>query len=426
MARKMLKQLVQLDDDCIPLGNLSEVHLQRVMSTKVGPENTYRTRDEQGNSIASVHFAEVAVVKETMTKAAKVLESCLYGESVRPSLIMNTFVQSLRQILQTEIYRQQSILDSQLFPPNALTKLQVRSRTSLPPIRKTSAPLQRETPVLDWKLNVVRMMLDRNADIERRMKAFAQEYKERHSFDTPSPVSMQKPSSLLVAKAIRARNYEKQSKSLTVSSAASLSKLRALPSTHFDMDSPYFDERLSVSDRVKIIRSCVVIQRYFLKHCFARAQKAACKIQAAYRGYFVRRAKLYSQYKTFRSAFFAGRLAHWLPLLANKFKERKNRQYFQTEKYAAYISYILKIQQVARGYITRKALATRFQVHMLQLRKAQGNLRLYNAKKQIWRLYEARESTAIAKEAINFQPIGRFERGVKASREGTELSWLMA
>mmetsp|Transcript_15739 Transcript_15739/g.28769 ORF Transcript_15739/g.28769 Transcript_15739/m.28769 type:complete len:456 (+) Transcript_15739:320-1687(+) len=411
----MLKLHLLLEDDVEPLSNMSEVHLQKIMNTKIGPENTYVMRDERGHSLVNVPYANVAVVKENLSKQAKMLESCLYGESISPQFVMTYFVQSLRQIFQNEVCRQQTALEGNYGLISVMNK-QRKSKTCLPPIRKSSASALRHSPACsetEWKSNLVRMLLDRNADIDRRIKLFVQEYRERHpdSFYVPKDRHIYKSSSIHVAKTIRARNYEKQthSHSQSFTETKTFEHLKNLPDSVFDIDNPYFDEAFCLAKRIKVIHSCVVIQRAFLTSKYAKVRKAAIKIQTAWRGYQARRGALYYRMHKFRRAYFLGRLAHWFPLLANKFRERKDTRHFDADKYAAYVSYIRKIQKVARGYLGRKY--AKFYARV-QTRRPRA-LQIYHTKKRFWRTSIDLEARTLANSSHNSQD--SVSKGVRSS-----------
>jgi hypothetical protein len=398
-----------LEDDAEPLCNMSEVHLQRIMSTKIGPENPYIIRDERGQAQGGLVYASLAVVKENVSKPAKMLESCLYSDSVSPQYVMAYFVQNSRQVLQTEVSRQQTALEGNYGVVSVMMNKQRKSKTCLPPIRKSSAPgLKRSSggAESEWKMNLVRMLLDRNANIDRCIKQFAKEYRERHPLSLAAPQGKlgMKSGSVHVAKSIRARNYEKKSTAVSLKDTHTMLKLQEMPGIFCDVDNPYFDESSSIAQRIKAIHSCIIIQRAFLSSKYAKVRKAAIKIQSVWRGFRTRRDALYRKVASFRRAYFSGRLRHWLPLLANKFRERKETRHFDAGKYVAYVSYIRRIQAVARGYLARKATALRRRVRSLH--KKPESVATYSLKRKFWRATVELEARTLANSLHTSQDSG--------------------
>jgi hypothetical protein len=418
VGRKILKLLLLLEDDTEPLCNMSEVHLQRIMNTKIGPETPYMMRDERSQAQGGLTYASLAVVKENLSKPAKMFESCLYSDSVSPQYVMTYFVQSSRQILQTEVSRQQTALEGNFGVASVMMNKQRKSKTCLPPIHKSSATLKRSSggTESEWKINLVRMLMDRNADIDRRIKQFAKEYRERHpnSLAAPKGKLGMKSGSVHVAKSLRARNYEKKSTTLPVclKETDTMLKLQEMPDIFLDVDNPYFDESSSIAQRIQAIHSCVIIQRAFLSSKYAKVRKAAVKIQSVWRGFRTRRDALYRKVASFRRAYFSGRLLHWLPLLANKFREKKETRHFDAGKYVAYVSYIRKIQKVARGYLARKATALRRSVRSLH--KKPENVAIYSLKRKFWRATVELEARTLANSSHTSQDSGS-ARNVKTS-----------
>lgn len=336
------------------------------------------------------------VKQDSLSKTAKVLEGCLYGNSVNPAYVMRILVYSLRQFFQAEVHRQQMMLENAYVFPGPLSRMQRKSKTCLPPLKKPLDCLDTEGyPGADWKLNLVKMLLDRNAEIAKRVKSFTQEYKGRHPAGLVVPNghhSKKSVSSLQSTQAMRARNYERHSKSITTSliTTRNLSKLNLMEDVVFDVDNAYFDEGLTLAERIRVIHSCVLIQRHFCKVYLPKLDRAARHIQAAWRDFKARRQFIYFKYRAFRRVYFLGRLAHWIPLLINKFKERRHSCIFESDKYTTYVSYIRQIQKVARGYLVRKKI--RWNLHVYKHRKSKRSLQLYDIKRKRWRNHSYAEA----------------------------------
>mmetsp|Transcript_2552 Transcript_2552/g.2346 ORF Transcript_2552/g.2346 Transcript_2552/m.2346 type:complete len:165 (-) Transcript_2552:410-904(-) len=164
---------------------------------------------------------------------------------------------------------------------------------------------------------MVRMLLDNNAEIEKGIKSFIIEYNERQAKQENNGLSAKEKTSH--TKAIRARNYEKyppvnplkaEYQEIVLSSVRTLKKMQTIPEILFDLDNPYFDEKLTVEQRVKIIHSCVVIQKAWEKKKLKIYTKSAIMIQGAIKIFLAKRKLFLRRIDKFRRIFFWERLKH--------------------------------------------------------------------------------------------------------------------
>lgn len=203
-----------------------------------------------------------------------------------------------RQSFELEVMRQRTAIEQGVATtaPNIsviiTSKQQAKSSNilktkSTSPVKKSSIPL----PEIDWESSMVKMLLEQNVEIDKGIKSFINEYNDRQAKQAIDTFFKDKTSH---HKAIRARNYEKypavnpsksENYSMVLSTVRTLKRLQTIPEMLFDLDSIYFEEKLTVEQRVKIIHSCIVIQKAWSVRRFRVYTKAAIVIQCWVRVY---------------------------------------------------------------------------------------------------------------------------------------------
>lgn len=403
MTKKMIRINLQFEEEPNDIDmNLTEIHVQKIMSVKINSENTFISVNDRGQPIVNLPslIINVSTWRESFSPIHKVLESCLLGDSLNPYNSLYLCVRQSRTLYTSEIIRQKQAIDEglSLMSPNfAVLITSKRSRAALVPAKKGLSPIKKQNPLPDpdFLPLLLKMMMDLNQEVDKGIKAFANVFYERNS-DENRVGRAKNP----VLKALRARDYEKfsavnpwEDKMYTLSTVKTLRSLHINPAVLFDLENRYFDENSNLADRVKVIHSCLVIQKLYKARRQKMIERKVMVIQRFTRGFLARKNLLWVKTQKFRAVFYWEKLKHWYPLLVNKLREKKIA--FKAEDYSSYLSQIIKIQKLARGYLTRKGKAYWKKV-FLRHRAKRLLAKMYKTKVSLWRISEKFEAEALS------------------------------
>ena len=404
LIRKMLKINTQFEED--PTENemsLSEIHVQKIMNIKIGPENTIITYNEKGQSWVTVPSATVSASswKEFFSQPVKLLEAFLSGDVVNlyPSIYFS--VKHSRNNYQAEIARQKQAIEegSNLLTLNiAVIITSKKSKNSLPIKKSFSPPRKNNTlPEPDYKMPLFKMFLDMNSEISKSIKSFSSSFYERNSDEKPRLVKIKNP----VEKALRLRNYEKYSavspwihniSNYPLTTVRTLINLQTMPQILFDLENVYFEETKTFADRIKAIHSCIVIQKFFRKKKIKKINRAATMIQKHIRGYIGRKSALMKKLQNMKKIYHWERLKHWYPLLVNLRREKKSKK--SDKDYNSDIGKIIIIQKVIKGYLIRKKV-TYWKRIFAAHKHSKEEIKFYTIKIMLWKANFMNEDLAI-------------------------------
>ncbi|OMJ80393.1 hypothetical protein SteCoe_19345 [Stentor coeruleus] len=405
LAKKMLKINSQFDEDPTENDmNLSEIHVQKIMNVKVGPENTIITYNEKGQSIVTVPSATVSISvwHECHSQSIKLLEGFLSGEvfSLYPSIYF--CVKHSRNNLQNEINRQKQAIEegaSFLTPNIAVIITSKKSKNMLPSIKQGVNQVRKTCllPEPDFITPLFRMFMDMNSDIDKSIKNHIITYAERNSEDK---IRLGKTKDL-VEKTIRIRNYEKFSAvnpwvseipKFPLNTVRTLQRLQIMPQILFDLENPYFDESRSLADRIKLIHSCIVVQNYFREKKQRLMIRKAIILQKWIRGFLGRKKALLIRTFAFRKVYYWEKLRNWYPLLVNNFRISKNP--FNLIDHSNHIRQIIVIQKFVRRWIAKKE--SKWKKVFYKIRKNKENEKFYMKKQKLWLAGSTNEEMAFS------------------------------
>ena len=417
IARKILKINTQFEEDPTENDmNLSEIHVQKIMNMKIGPENTIIAYNEKGQSWITVPSATVAPSswKEIFSQSVKLLEAFLSGEvlNLYPSIYFS--VKHSRNNFQAEIIRQKQAIEegSNILTPNIAVIITSKKSKNVLPVKKSFSPPRKVNilPEPDYIIPLFKMFLDMNSDISKSIKSFYLSSLEKNAEDKPR-VSKTKN---LVEKALRLRNYEKysavspwinDSSKYPLTTVRTLINLQKMPQILFDLENLYFDESKTIAERIKMVHSCIVIQNYFIQNRKQKMNKAANIIQKNIRGYFGRKRALMKKAVKLRKLFYWERLKHWYPLLVNKIRERKSKK--SDYNYEPFINKIIIIQKNIRGLIIRKK-EIYWKKIFAKLRQLKEEVKFYERKQRLWKASLVTEDLTFSYSKSSDEDINEF------------------
>ena len=406
IARKMSRINMQFDDDPTEKDmNLSEIHLQKVMSVRISQENTSVIYNDKGQAFISLPGLSItsSLWRENYSIVAKTIEGCLSGEVLIPYSSMYLCVRQSRGLYTTELCRQKMAIEEgsvSLSPNIAVSITMKKSKQSLGPQKVMLSPLKKTAPLPepDYLTALLGMMMEANADTDRSMRQFAAIYYARNGEDSGRPCKNKD----MVSKALRARDYEKFSAvnpwgsnlgKYRLSTVKTLKSLHMQPLALFDLENTYFDENCNLAERIKVIHSCLIIQNKFKERRRREIEKKVVVIQRFVRRFLDRKKRGRGKNNALWRAIYWERLKHWYPLMVNKFRERKSN--VSGKNYNIFYVKIVMIQKWMRGYLARKNIITWKKIfHKLRERKRFENL--YRMKQKLWRISRKYEDTLLA------------------------------
>lgn len=405
ITKKMLKINTQFDEDPTENEmNLSEIHVQKIMNVKIGPDNTIITYNDKGQPLVTVPSATVPSSnwREYHCQSTKLLESFLSGEVLNLYPAIYFCVKHNRANLQNEITRQKQAIEEgiNILSPNiSVIITSKKSKNFLPSIKQSLSQAKKTNllPEPDYTVPLFKMFMDMNTEIDKSIKNYIGTYAERNSEDKPRVGKNKDP----VEKALRIRNYEKCSavrpwvndnSKFSLNTVRTLQQLQVMPQILFDLDNPYFDESRTLANRIRLIHSCIVIQNYYREKKKKILIKKTVILQKWVRGFLGRKQALLVRTLKFRQIFLWQRLKHWYPLVANKIRMKKCS--FELLDYIENIQKIVFIQKIVRGWIARKDFVWKKGFYMLKKNKEQEQF--YMKKQKLWMACSSNEELAFS------------------------------
>jgi hypothetical protein len=384
--------------------NLSEIHVQKIMNVKIGPDNTIITYNEKGQPLVTVPSASVlpSTWRECYSQSIKIMDGLLSGEvlNLYPSLYY--CVKQSRNYFQNEVLRQKQAVEegsSMLSPNISVIITSKKSKNLLPSIKQSISPARKISclPEPDLKLPLIKMFMEMNGDIDKSIKNHIFAYNERNA-EEKARVGKSKN---LVEKTMRVRNYEKYSAvspwvnnamKFPLNTVRTLQRLQIMPQILFDLENPYFDESRSLADRIRVIHSCIVVQNFYRDKKQKIMARRAVMLQKWVRGFLGRKKALLAKTFRFRKIYYWERLKHWYPLLANKLKINKNT--YTPIDYTKNIRNVIIIQKFIRGWIARKHLVWKKMFYIIRKRKEHE--KFYIKKHKYWMACSTNEDLAFS------------------------------
>ncbi|OMJ78280.1 hypothetical protein SteCoe_21960 [Stentor coeruleus] len=425
IMKKMLKINTQFDEDPTENDmNLSEIHVQKIMNVKIGPDNTIITYNDKGQPLVTVPSASVSPSnwRECHCQHIKLLESFLNGEILNLYPAIYFCVKHNRANLQNEITRQKQAIEEgvNIFSPNITVIITSKKSKNLLPSIKQSLSQAKKTNLLpepDYTVPLFKMFIDMNSEIDKSIKSYIGTYAERNTEDKPRVGKIKN----LVEKTLRIRNYEKCSavrplvnnnSKFSLNTVRTLQQLQGMPQILFDLENPYFDESRSLVDRIRLIHSCIVIQNYYREKKKKNLIKKTLLLQKWVRGFIGRKKALLVRTYKFRKMFLWQRLKHWYRLIANKIRMKKCG--FKSVDHIENTEKIVFIQKIIRGWIARKGLVWRKGFYVL--RKNKENEKFYMKKQKLWMACSSNEEMAFSYSTSSEDDILSF-----ISQDGSKL-----
>ncbi|CAG9335429.1 unnamed protein product [Blepharisma stoltei] len=393
ISRKMMRINMQFEDDITESEkNLSEIHVNSLMNTKICAENTYFSYDDNGETLVTVPQGNINVIslKEQYSKVMKILESCLYGDNINVYNLFSHCVNYGRQIFDCEVKRQKITIEQGMTGTVPLSVfITSKSNSNLNNTKKMLSPIRKQPqlPECNWTNSMFKMMMDQNAEISKGIKNFISEYNLRHSSGSLSK-DFDSQEDKSIYKAQRAKTYEERppvnpGKCETYPSIIISSRNRSKQSKNLFMTChQYFEESSTLEQRINLIHSCILIQRSFRNYKERVYTSAIIIIQKNVRMFLTKKKLFLEKISKFRRIYFWERLKHWYPLLVNKIRERKSQR--PLKDYSPYAYHILTIQRISRGYIERK-LKLPWKIRFKFLLDRKINFINYTRKQAMWR-----------------------------------------
>jgi IQ calmodulin-binding motif len=443
-VKKMLKLNMQFDEDPSETEmNLSEIHVQKIMNIKIGPDNTIITYNEKGQALVTVPSGTVSINtwKDYHSQPVKLLDCFLSGDILNLYQPIYYCVKHSRNNYLIELQRQKQAIEENsnfLSPVSALPVLynniaviitSKKSKSVLPTIgntnKKTLSPARKSplVPEPDFSLPIFKMFMDMNTEIDKSIKAFSINYFDRNNgkprvFKTKD----------LVDKALRLRNYEKYSavspwakniSNYPLNTVRTLIRLQIMPEILFDLENTYFEETTTFADRIKVIHSCIVLQKFYKNKKRNTMMKSAIVIQKHIRGYLGRKIFVLKKTFNFRKKFYMQRLRHWYPLLVNKRRELKSKRY--NLDYNPHIQKIVYIQKNIRGYLARK-IEVYWKKEFARLRGMKAEALFYSKKQKLWAVSLASEDIALSYSKSSIEDISSYIAYTKTVKKDEKTS----
>lgn len=409
ISKKILRINLQFEDEPSDSDlNLSEIHVQKVMSVRVNQENTLVNYNDKGQPCVNLPTLTVnpQTWRENYSSVVKALDCCLLGDILSPYLTMFLCIKHSRSLYMNEISRQKQAIEEGLssLSPNIAVLITNKKSKSMIPQKKSLSPIKKPQPLPepDYLEPLLKMMLDMNAEVEKNIKTFRGCYYERNAEGIERIVRNKDP----VLKALRARNYEKFSavnpwakapNNYMLSTVKTLKSLHMQPEVLFDLQNTYFDENLNLADRIKVIHSCLIIQNTYKLRRQRELTKKIVIIQRFFRGFLARKKALLVKFTGFRKVYYWQRLKHWYPLMVNKRRERKMK--FSGKDYSIFYQKIVLIQKVIRGFLARHSIVY-WKKEFSRIKEKRRMEKMYEVKQNLWKSCYEYEQLALRQSGI--------------------------
>lgn len=417
--------------------NSSEMHVDNVMNTKVSPQSTIIEVDRSGKRVIRILNSIPEGWKKTMWKEARIMEACLYGDSVNVGLVLSTCLKMSRRTFAKEIAFVRECVEAcdlrvplPLVSPPPATK---HSQSSIFPVQHKSpnvthrSVIRNSVSLLDWKAKMLEMLLDCNKDTQKALACFLRDYQSRQIEPKhhPSPHFKQ-------VKTERAKMYETYGavcpyqtpeESDTTNLEAHFMDLKALK----DVKNDCF-VGTSLEYRIKVVHFVRVIQREYREIRAKRTFQACQTLQKWLRMVFAKGTVETIKLNRFKAVYFRARLSHWLKLLAGKWRMRREKpQNINISRYLAEMPKILSIQKLIRGFLTRHLALPR--LRSLQFVRFAHNLKRGQALKAVlWRKTRTfddnivKNALAVAEQLQYFHQTLQQGRKIKGFKTDKDLS----
>ncbi|OMJ81777.1 hypothetical protein SteCoe_17659 [Stentor coeruleus] len=409
ISKKILRINLQFEDEPSDSDlNLSEIHVQKVMSVRVNQENTLININDKGQAYVNLPTLTVnpQTWRENYSSIVKALDCCLLGEILNPYLPMFLCVKHSRGLYLNEISRQKHAIVEGLssLSPNIAVMITNKKSKSTIPQKKSLSPIKKTQPLPepDYLEPFVKMMLNMNAEVEKNIKTFRGNYYERNAEGIERIGRNKNP----VLKALRARNYEKFSavnpwaksqNNYMLSTVKTLKSLHMQPEVLFDLQNMYFDENLNLPDRIKVIHSCLIIQNTYKLKRQRELIKKVIIIQKFIRGFLARKKALFVKFAGFRKVYYLQRLKHWYPLMVNKRREHKLK--FSGKDYSIFYQKIVMIQKVIKGFLARHNVVY-WKKEFRRIKEKRSFEKIYEIKQNLWKVCFEYEQLALRQSGI--------------------------
>jgi len=417
--------------------NSSEMHVDNVMNTKVSPQSTIIEVDRSGKRIIRILNSTPEGWKKTMWKEARIMEACLYGETVNVGLVLSTCLKISRKTFAKEIaFVRECVEACDLRVPQPLA--------SPPPVTKHSQssifPVQHKPPnvthrsvirnsvnLLDWKAKMLEMLLDCNKDTQKVVSCFLRDYQSRQIAPKRHPNEHFKQ-----VKTDRAKMYETYGAVCPYQTPEESDKT--------NLDAHFMDLKVlkdvkndcfigtSLEYRIKVVHFARVIQRNYREIRAKRSFEACQTMQKWLRMVFAKGIIENIKINRFKAVYYRARLTHWLKLLAGKWRMRnKKHKIFDISHYLCEMPKILSIQKLIRGFLTRQLALPR--LRSLQLVRFAHNLKRGQAlKAALWRKTRTfddnvvKNALAVAEQLQYFHQTLQQGRKIKGFKTDKDLS----
>jgi hypothetical protein len=335
IARKLLSISAQFESDDVGFSNPSEQHVYMVMSEKLGeePEEPCSARDSPTK------------LRPAVSSKSKILESCLFGESVSVALVLSHCVSSSREAFSMEICKCRKL--ASVDQMGALPKISVVVNP------KMSVELSKKGNwgSNEWMKNMVLMLMNKNIGLLMKMQQFKEEATQRlHSFSEPSlPPSVED----LDRKLTRARSYEASGPFSPVLLPSAFPR-QLCHYLLFDIDNAYFESSHNLEERIRTTHSVLTIQHSYKQYVQLKKQEALRHVANSIALHQALRTCHFLKRNRTRLRVALWRLRHWYPVLVNRWRERKDKKNYSAVSYQGLRFEIVDIQRLARGFLTRK------------------------------------------------------------------------
>lgn len=294
-----------------------------------------------------------------MCKEVRIIEACLYGDSVNVGLVMSTCLRFSRKVLSQEIAAIKGFADrGEAREPQSPVLLPVRKSPSMPflAIRQSShrAVIKSAVVFCDWKQKMLEALMDQNKEAVRAVSGFLAQYKARQA----AKAAPTEGGNVRAAKTGRAKMYEAYGAVSPYGPAPAAKDTCEVPNVPLsmlkDVRNCYFPADSTLCRRLRTVHSILVLQKAFRAYKAAKLDRNAKVIQLWYRAILVKRAKERAILHRFRYQFYSFRLRKRLKLVLTKRRERKwTGKLLSRTQYQSHIGSIVTIQRFTRGFLTR-------------------------------------------------------------------------
>jgi len=335
IARKLLSISAQFESDDVGFSNPSEQHVYMVMSEKLGEE-----AEEPGSARDSP-----TKVRPTVSSKSKILESCLFGESVSVALVLSHCVSSSREAFCMEICKCRKLASAEQVSTLPKISVVVNPKMSVELSKKGTWGSN------EWMKNMVLMLMNKNIGLLMKMQQFREEATQR--LHLPSSPSLPPSVEDLDRKLARARSYEVSGPFSPVLLPSAFPR-QLCHYLLFDLDNSYFESTHNLETRIRTTHSVLTIQHCYKQYMQRKRQEALRSVTNSLDMYRALRTCRFLKRNRTRLRVALWRLKHWYPLLVSRWREKKDKKDYSKVSYQGLRLEIVDLQRLARGFLTRK------------------------------------------------------------------------